>query len=218
MTGQAARISRGIYRRIDMGMKNTGALKSLQARIGNALAFLPVTPNQATLASVAVAVVAAYAAHEGNFIASGLFFLAAGALDALDGALARAKRLVSAKGAYIDGISDRVVEFLLVCSLFFANLPGLLGMPAWFWLTCALFFGSVMTSFATAYAVHRKCADWKKTEEEPGILPRTERVLLLCAALFAAAVSPPAAIAIAALAAALGFATFTQRFLYYAND
>ena len=93
--------------------------------------------------------------------------------------MARAKKLTSAFGAYIDGICDRLAEFLALLPLFF--YPEFL-FPA----LLTLFFGSCMTSFSKAYASHRKLADEKKAAGMKTFMPRTERVIgiLLVLALF----------------------------------
>ncbi|MFA5105871.1 MAG: CDP-alcohol phosphatidyltransferase family protein [Candidatus Micrarchaeia archaeon] len=200
-----------------MGMKNIGAMKKMQAGIGRALAALPFTPTQVTVFSVAVAMAAAWLAWQGQIMASAMVFLVSGALDAIDGAIARAKNMASARGAYIDGISDRLVEFLLVVSLYLAAVPAIYEWaPTWLLLLAILFFGSTMSSFATAYAVHRKAATQEKVDSEPGIMPRTERVILMCIALFAAAVNPALSYWLLVAIALLALVTFSQRFLHYA--
>ncbi len=200
-----------------MGIKKLGFLLDLQAKTGKFLAFLPFTPTQITFASIAAAVCGFYFAFQKDMAASVLLFIFAGLLDALDGAIARAKKMQSAMGAYIDGISDRLVEFLIILALFSAQIPDY-AVPTWLALASILFFGSTMTSFATAYAIHRKCADEKKAAGEPGIMPRTERVILMCSALFFAISSPQISYWILIATAVLGFITFMQRFLYYCNE
>jgi hypothetical protein len=107
------------------------------------------------------------------------------------------------------------VEFLFVLSFAFYSLPAFV-FPASLSLVLILFFGSAMTSFATAYAEHRHVADSRKIRAQPGILPRAERLILLFAALALVPFAPTASSFILACAAVLSFVTFLQRFLYFA--
>ncbi|MFA4982956.1 MAG: CDP-alcohol phosphatidyltransferase family protein [Candidatus Micrarchaeia archaeon] len=197
-------------------LKKNAELQGLQARAGRAFAALPITPNQITSLSIFSALAAFCLAYLGLPIHSLALFILSGALDALDGAVARAKGMVSRKGAYIDGISDRLVEFLFILSFFSFPLPNAV-LPAWLSLMLILFFGSAMTSFATAYAEHRHVADSKKISCQPGILPRAERLILLFTAFLAAPFHPFAASILLFLIAILCTATFAQRFAYYAR-
>jgi phosphatidylglycerophosphate synthase len=197
-------------------LKKNAGLKGVQASLGEIFSALPITPNQITALSFLSALAGLWLAYLGAPFISLVLFILAGALDALDGAVARAKGMVSKKGAYIDGIIDRLVEFLFILSFFFFSLPDAI-LPSWLSLLLILFFGSAMTSFATAYAEHRHVADSKKIARQPGILPRAERLLLLFAAFLAAPFYPFAASALLLLTAILCAITFAQRFLYYAN-
>jgi phosphatidylglycerophosphate synthase len=197
-------------------LKKIPALRSLQSSLGRLAASLPVSPNQITCFSLLLALIAFFFASQGQPLFSLLFFVLAGAADALDGAVARARKQVSARGAYIDGIIDRLVEFLFVLSFAFYALPAFV-LPAALSLVLILFLGSAMTSFAVAYADHRKIANPAKIARVPGILPRAERLILLFAALAFVPFSPAASSVMLACAAVLSFMTFLQRFLYFAS-
>ncbi len=207
-----------------MTLKKIPVLKSLQSSIGSAFAALPLSANQWTLLSLVPAAFGFYFAYLSLPLYSLACFILSGALDAIDGAVARAKKQVSDKGAYIDGITDRLVEFLFVLSFLFYPLPsfqlplfpGAIISPVLL-LISILFFGSAMTSFATAYAEHRHVADSKKIAGQPGILPRAERLILLFAALALVPFSLPATSFLLFAAAALSFITFCQRFAYFAS-
>lgn len=199
-----------------MGLKSVPALRGMQSRLGTLAAALPLSPAQITASSVLFAAAGLYFSLQSLPIHSLAFFILAGAADALDGAVARAKKQVSASGAYIDGICDRLVEFLLVLALLSYSLPAFL-LPSQLSLICILFFGSTMSSFATAYAEHRHVADAKKISCQPGILPRAERLILLFAALATIPFAPQLSSAILFAAAALSFVTFAQRFAYFAS-
>ncbi|MEM2137505.1 MAG: CDP-alcohol phosphatidyltransferase family protein [Candidatus Anstonellaceae archaeon] len=197
-------------------LKKMPTLQKLQSKIGASFSVIPLSANQWTLLSLLPALLGFYAAYLQLPLHSLALFVLSGAIDALDGAVARAKKQVSAKGAYIDGITDRLVEFLFVLSFLFFPLPPFALSPT-ILLVIILFFGSTMTSFATAYAEHRGVAGSKKIAKQPGILPRTERLLLLFAALALVPFSPVAASFLLFATAALSFITFCQRAAYFAG-
>ena len=199
-----------------MSIKELPFAHSLQKKIGSSLVWLPLSANQITLSSVLFALVGLYFSSQLQPLPSLLLFLLAGALDAIDGAVARARHQVTAKGAYIDGIVDRLVEFLLILSLLLYPLPAFL-LPAELSLILVLFFGTTMTAFTIAYADHRKAADQKKLAGVPGILPRAERLLLLFAALALVPFYPAASSFLLFAVAALALVTFGQRFAHFAN-
>ena len=199
-----------------MALKTTLLGASFQKALGKLFSSLPLSANQITACALFLALVGFYFSYEQQPMLSLLFFILSGVADAIDGAVARARKEVSARGAYIDGMVDRLVEFLFVCSFLFYALP-LFILPAAAWILILLFFGSCMTSFATAYADHRKVADARKIAAQPGIFPRAERLILLFAAL---ALVPFCASCVSFLlfaGAVLAIITFAQRFLYFAK-
>lgn len=145
------------------------SLAGLQEKIGKMFSFLPLHPNHITVLSLACAAFGAYFVYEKNIFGL-VLFLFAFLFDGLDGAIARAKSLSSAFGAYLDGICDRLVEFFALLPFFFYPefvFPSLL----------ALFFGTCMHSFSKAYADHRLVCDAKTAAGLKSFLPRTERVI-----------------------------------------
>lgn len=198
-----------------MPLKKLQFARSLQAQAGGFFARLPLTASQITLSSVLFAAVGLYFSLQSLPFHSLAFFVLSGAADALDGAVARAKKQVSARGAYIDGMADRLVEFLFILSFFAYSLPAFI-LPAWLSLISILFFGSAMSAFATAYAEHRHVADAKKIAAQPGILPRAERLIVLFAALALIPFNPALSSAVLFAGALLSAITFSQRFAYFA--
>jgi archaetidylinositol phosphate synthase len=114
-------------------------------------------------------------------------FILAGAIDLVDGAVARAMNRVTSLGAFIDGVLDRYVEFLLYLGLMIYLGPILflsVSMEIWFTL---LVFGSLMTSFVRAYADHRGLVkDQQKLKSMGGLLERGERLALIYAGMLLA--------------------------------
>ncbi|MFA5108114.1 MAG: CDP-alcohol phosphatidyltransferase family protein [Candidatus Micrarchaeia archaeon] len=154
------------------------SFSNFQEKLGEMLKPIPLHPNHITALSVLFAGAGTYFAFGGNLLAIPMFAISF-ALDAIDGAIARAKGLTSKFGAYMDGICDRLVEFLALLPLFlFAEFV----FPA----LITLFFGTCMTSFSKAYASHREIADNKEAAQMKTIMPRAERVIaiLIVLALF----------------------------------
>ena len=156
---------------LDLILMLKDSLSSLQTRVGEFLKPLPLHPNDITLLSVVFAAAGAWFVYQQSLLGPILFLLSF-LVDGLDGALARAKNLSSAFGAYLDGTCDRVVEFFALLPLLLSPLPGLL-IPS----LLTLFFGSCMTAFSKAYADHREAVEHKKSAKLSTLMPRTERVI-----------------------------------------
>ena len=199
-----------------MSLKSTTSGASFQKAAGKLFSSLPLSANQITVCALLLAFAGFCFAYAQQPLVSLLFFILSGVTDAIDGAVARARNEVSARGAYIDGMIDRLVEFLFACSFFFYALPAFI-LPAAAWIICLLFFGSCMTSFATAYADHRKAADAKKIAAQPGIFPRAERLILLFIALALVPICAGCASFLLFAGAMLSIVTFAQRFSYFAE-
>ncbi len=109
-----------------------------------------------------------------------LLFALAGAVDLVDGAVARSMNQVTVLGAYVDGVLDRYVEFLLYLGLMLYLGPGnFFGLPGYIWMMLLL-FGALMTTFVRAYADHRGLVkDQAELKRMGGILERGERLALL---------------------------------------
>ncbi|MFA5929921.1 MAG: CDP-alcohol phosphatidyltransferase family protein [Candidatus Micrarchaeia archaeon] len=196
-------------------LKKTSIGVRFQQEAGRLFSCLPLSANQITVCALLLALVGFYFAYAQQPLLSLLFFILSGATDAIDGAVARARKEVSTRGAYIDGMIDRLVEFLFACSFFFYALPPFI-LPAAAWIIAFLFFGSCMTSFATAYADHRKVANARKLASQPGIFPRAERLILLFIALALVPFCLSCASFLLFAGAVLAAITFGQRFLYFA--
>ena len=105
-------------------------------------------------------------------------FIFAGALDLVDGAVARARGEVTKFGGFLDGITDRFVEAIFLFSLMFYPLPEIL-IDAKIWLAGFIFMGTCMPSFVSAYADHNGVLSQQKARNIGGICERSERIVLL---------------------------------------
>lgn len=190
-------------------LKSSGLGEGVSKAVGRLFVWVPVHPDIITLSSVIFAV-GGFAAFGYDARFSFVLFLIAVFLDVIDGAVARVKNLPTARGAFLDGISDRVVEFFLLLSFFSVTFPVLLLEAKW-WLLGILFFGTCMTAFVKAYAEHAGVLDKERAKGMPGLLERSERVVLLMMAFIAIVASLPYAIYVIAATAVLSLITFIQR-------
>ncbi len=193
-------------------LKNSEIGKKFSEKLGVLFAKLPIEPNSITILSVILALLG-YVIYEPSLtggIQSVILFILAFFFDALDGAIARAKNKMTKEGAFLDGITDRVVEFFLIMTLFKIFL---FNGEMTSLLFVIMFFGTCMTSFVKAYAEHRGILEHDDAASLPGLFERTERGLLLLIVLLAAMFSTMLHVRILLyLTAALSLLTFLQRF------
>ncbi len=181
-------------------------LKKLEAAAGRAFSRLPFSPNFYTLLSLPFAFLSSGFMYLKEIPPAALCFFAAIALDFIDGAVARTKRLASKKGAYLDTIADRWVEIILLAGFLFLDLPDLI-LPFHFWIFLLL-AGSLMTTYTKAAAKEKEVV---KTELKGGLLERAERVFLLWIALVLAGINPFCSAFLISVLAILAMVSAVQR-------
>lgn len=149
--------------------------KSVLDAVGGVLNRLGFSPNAITLLGLAGAFAGAVCLAFGAIPLGGLVILFSGALDGLDGTLARLQGKVSKFGAFLDSVSDRWSELFLFGGLilWFSFHSDVLGV----FLTFAAAAGSVMVSYVKARA------EGLGMECKVGLLTRMERYFVLCPAL-----------------------------------
>ncbi|MCK4319061.1 CDP-alcohol phosphatidyltransferase family protein [Candidatus Micrarchaeota archaeon] len=139
--------------------------------------WIPLTPNQLTIGAVLIALIGLFI-WDYSPVLSILLFGFAFFIDMIDGAIARGKGISSPKGAFLDGISDRTVEFLLILLFIRIGLPPFIIGMEW-WLIGILFLGTAMTSYIKAYSSHCGVLGNEEAKKMPGMLERAERIGLL---------------------------------------
>lgn len=159
--------------------------KKAEKIVGKIFSSLPITPNQYTLISVIFALFSFYFLIKQKLILAIVFFLIAGFLDFIDGAVARYKNISTKIGAYLDTIVDRYVEAILLFGILFLPLPKIL-LPGFCWIFLIL-FGSLLTTYAKAAAKEKELV---KEELKGGFLSRGERIILLFFSLILAVLDP----------------------------
>jgi len=183
-----------------------GRFRKYEEFIGKNFAKLGLSPNQWTMISLILAFAAVYSIMTMNFLEAAVIIIITAFLDVVDGCVARTTGKACKKGAYLDTIIDRYVEFLIIFGLFFVPLPALwLPFQAWLFL---YLFGAMMTTYAKSAAKEKELI---KDELKGGILERAERMMILFLGIVLAAYSTQLLVYIIALLAVLSNFSALQR-------
>lgn len=145
--------------------------------VGRLLAKTEIPVMAFTFLAIPLALIAGYFIFQQNYFPAFVFVLLAIVVDFFDGALAEATDSKTVEGNYLDAVTDKIVEAILLVSFVF-HFP----------LETALAFsGNLIISFAKPRAglvIVTDNRDW------PGIGERSERTLLLILALLIASIVP----------------------------
>jgi CDP-diacylglycerol--glycerol-3-phosphate 3-phosphatidyltransferase/archaetidylinositol phosphate synthase len=136
--------------------------------VGRAFGRSGLSPNEISTLSLVVALVASIAYAYKAPMQGAACLLISGAVDMLDGAVARATGSVTKFGAVYDPVLDRYAEFAVMFGI------GLGGLAAWTWLVFGL-FGMLMASYTRARAESAGGLDSCRV----GIAERQEKIILL---------------------------------------
>ncbi|MEE8443089.1 MAG: CDP-alcohol phosphatidyltransferase family protein [Dehalococcoidia bacterium] len=166
------------------------------ARLLRSLKF---TPNAVTVLGLVVTGGAAYLAARGAFWPAGLVLLFAGALDMLDGALARLTGKASRFGAALDSFTDRAAEALLLLGLllYYLGQDHQAGVVLVFLVMVASYLVSYLRARGEGLGI---------TMKETGLGTRTERVVVIIIGLL----THSAFLILVSLAVVLALSTFTS--------
>jgi CDP-diacylglycerol---glycerol-3-phosphate 3-phosphatidyltransferase len=127
-------------------------------------------PNHLTLTGVALSLIAGLILGSGSFIMAGLFVLAAGFCDLLDGALARTTK-ESKYGAFLDSVTDRFSDFFIIGGIMLYYVNGQEGGLVL--LTFLVLLGALLTSYTKA---RMECFQINCTV---GLIDRPELLILI---------------------------------------
>lgn len=138
---------------------------------GNGLHKMGVHPNVLTIMGVVGTAIGAGFVGLGNFTLGGLIIMLMGPIDALDGAVARARGEPQDFGAFVDSVSDRYIEMFIFSGLlwYYMSINQIWAVA----LIFLAFAGSVMVSYVRARAQSLGF------EAKVGILTRVERFLVI---------------------------------------
>jgi len=92
-------------------------LRPLARGLTRVLIDTRVTPNQVTLAALALGLIAAAAAAAGQFALAGLLYWAGGLVDCVDGEIARLRLEGSRAGEWLDSLADEAATFALMAGV-----------------------------------------------------------------------------------------------------
>ncbi len=149
--------------------------KRLLESVSSVLVRLGLAPNTMTLLGLAGNIVGAFFLARGQMTAGGLFILAAGPIDALDGTMARLRGEPSNFGAFVDSTTDRFSELVIFFGLLIHYVRQTDLTPLV--LVFAAAAGSIMVSYVKARA------EALGYQASVGWLTRMERYLVLAPAL-----------------------------------
>jgi CDP-diacylglycerol--glycerol-3-phosphate 3-phosphatidyltransferase len=128
-------------------------------------------PNTLTLSGLIGTAVGSFFVARGNFLVGGLILLAIGPVDALDGAMARLRGEASDFGAFVDSVTDRYSDLIIIGGLLaYYLIEGNSLLAGLAFVTAA---GSVMVSYTRARA------ESLGFEAKVGIMTRLERYVVL---------------------------------------
>jgi phosphatidylglycerophosphate synthase len=137
-----------------------------------ALARLGISPNQATLAGLALAWLCGALIAIGLPQLAGAAILASGLLDALDGEIARAGGRETALGAFLDSIADHYGDVAIYLGLAWVGLAD--GEPFLVFFVLLAMFGSIAGSH-----IRSRAGMLGIETKDVGLFTRAERILVL---------------------------------------
>ncbi|MEX0705897.1 MAG: CDP-alcohol phosphatidyltransferase family protein [Nitriliruptoraceae bacterium] len=150
-------------------------VEAMTAPVGRGLAHTPLTPNMLTTLGLVLTAVAAWLVATGRPFVGAWVLVVGGMMDMFDGALARAADRSTPFGGFLDSVSDRISDGLILGGMAW----WLSGEPRLFALTIVALVAAEVTSYvrAKAEAIDLECS--------VGMLERGERAMLLILALLA---------------------------------
>ncbi|MFA4934980.1 MAG: CDP-alcohol phosphatidyltransferase family protein [Candidatus Methanoperedens sp.] len=123
----------------------TAALRPLAKRITG------VNPNTLTLSGLLLSLVSAlfFATHE--LFLAGVFLLASGFLDAIDGLVARENSRITRFGGFLDSVCDRFGDAAVIIGAMYGGIISISVIPGWL-IGAVAIVGSLMVSYVRARA------------------------------------------------------------------
>ena len=143
---------------------------------GSILAKTKITPDQVTIVGLLANCAAAYFIAQGglSFFVMGILIWITGFFDALDGSVARHTLRVTKFGSFFDSVLDRYSDSVIYLGILAYFLR--LGNADYVILVTVAMIGSLAVSYVRAKA------ESLDLECEVGLMPRTNRIVLLGAA------------------------------------
>ncbi len=139
--------------------------------VGGFLNKLGLSPNTVTLLGVLGNIIAAFFIVRGQISIGGIIILVVWPIDALDGTMARLRGEASAWGAFVDSVSDRYSELIVLGALLYHFT--VIGDQTSAVVTFAAAAGSILVSYVKARA------EAQSFSAKEGLLTRAERYFVL---------------------------------------
>jgi len=146
------------------------ALSSAMKPVASSVASTGITPNQITIVGFFVSIVAGYFFFAASPLWGGIFILATGFFDILDGAVAKASGRVSKFGGILDSTLDRYSDLVIIGAIILGGLCD----PVWGIL-------AIVGSFMVSYVRARSELEGVKMAGV-GLMERAERLIVLTVA------------------------------------
>lgn len=150
-------------------------LKGIAEPIAALLNNLGLKPNTITITGLIGHIIAAYLVAVGNFTWGGLLLALMAPVDFLDGTMARLRGESTSFGAFVDSVTDRYSEFVILGGLLLYYLQQSEPLP------CILVYLAAAGSLLVSYI--RAKAEALGYEVKVGLLTRVERYFVLIPAL-----------------------------------
>lgn len=149
------------------------AISTIVSPIGRVLGRIGLSPNSLTITGLVLTTVGAVFVALGEPVAGGWVLVFGGLMDTFDGAVARATGQSTPFGAFLDSVSDRVSDGIILAAVAF----WLRDDPLLFALAIVALVAALITSYvrAKAESIDLECSI--------GILERAERAIMLMVAL-----------------------------------
>jgi CDP-diacylglycerol--glycerol-3-phosphate 3-phosphatidyltransferase len=128
-------------------------------------------PNTVTILGLVGNVIGSIFIATGSMTIGGIIILLMGPVDALDGTMARLRGMPSQFGAFVDSVTDRYSEIIILGGVF------IFFMQKQDWLSCLMVYLAVSGSVLVSYVKAR--AEGVGFKANVGILTRVERYLVL---------------------------------------
>ncbi|HEX2698246.1 MAG TPA: CDP-alcohol phosphatidyltransferase family protein, partial [Anaerolineales bacterium] len=139
--------------------------------IGGFLNRIGLTPNSVTMIGLIGNIIATYFVARGELVTGGIIMLIAWPVDALDGTMARLRGEASDWGAFVDSVTDRYSELIILGGLLYHFTMTNQGVASV--VTFAAAAGSILVSYVKARA------EAQSFSAKEGLLTRAERYLVL---------------------------------------
>lgn len=127
--------------------------KGLSEAAGKLFSLIPLSPNAWTLLSLIPASATLYLMANRYYVYALATYALTAMADVIDGAVARATNKTTKKGAYLDTMVDRIIEFMIIYGFFLSPMSGYyLSLYEW---SLVLLFGSLFSTYAKAASVEK---------------------------------------------------------------